>query len=123
MRVSATKPQRSNTRLSGASRFHAIHATTKIVNHTMNLGVPRKRAIASAHSPSRSLLARGRRTSNCLRSPLGRSNPRSAMFASRRSLLIEVLPPVARQQVVKDVVNRDGAAQLMAGVHNRYRED
>lgn len=123
MSVSATKPHLSNTRFSGASRFHAIHATTKSVSHTMNLGVPKNRAIDSAHSPSLSGLERGRRHGNWRRSPLGLSNPRSATIAARRVVLVKVFAPVARQQVVQHVVDGDRPAQVVIRINHGQRED
>src|SRR6187551_2695988 len=87
----------------------------------MKLGVPRNRAIDSAHSPSRSGLRRLRGSRSARFSPLGRS--RSRLATAHLWLVLDVFAPVARQQVVEHVVDRDSAAQAVIDVDNGEGED
>src|SRR4051812_12357067 len=89
----------------------------------MKLGVPRKRAIDSAHWPLRSGLEDLRRKRIDRFSPLGRSSERSAKARTRRLVLVKLLAPVVRQQVVKHVVYRNRPPQVVIVIDDRQRQD
>src|SRR5829696_8561032 len=94
-----------------ATTFSAIQTTTMIVWTARKRPVPRKRAMPSANAPTESGFSR--------RKPLNRRGPPLGTSSRGPSATAGPLAPVARQQVVEDVVHADRAHEPALGVDDR----
>src|SRR5436190_12055407 len=96
----------------------AIHTITNTVMYAMNRAVPMNRANISAKGPNVSPVMCGSRTRCGSRGRSSRACRRGSAIAVRHRIRVPV-PPVARQQVVEDVVDGHRADQPVVPVHHR----
>src|SRR5688500_2878940 len=98
--------------------FQMTHTATTTVIHARNVAVPMKRANRSEKRPRRSPSERGRNERRRLLGWSRRVRVRSATGGHLPRLVV-ALAPALGQQVVEDVVDRDGADQMLPVVDDR----